>query len=65
MKYRRGRVPTGLLTPIYICAALLSYTYSRIMVRVSQKATHAIRRDLFAKMQNLPLSYFDSIISSI
>ena len=45
---------------IYICAALLSYTYSRIMVRVSQKDTHAIRRDLFAKMQNLPLSYFDT-----
>ena len=45
---------------IYICAALLSYTYSRIMVHVSQKATHAIRRDLFAKMQGLPLSYFDT-----
>ena len=45
---------------IYICAALLSYTYSRIMVHVAQKATHAIRRDLFAKMQDLPLSYFDT-----
>ena len=45
---------------IYICAALLSYTYSRIMVHVAQKSTHAIRRDLFAKMQQLPLSYFDT-----
>ena len=45
---------------IYICAALLSYTYSRVMVHVAQKATHSIRRDLFAKMQDLPLSYFDT-----
>ena len=44
---------------IYICAALLSYTYSRVMVHVAQKATHSIRRDLFAKMQDLPLSYFE------
>ena len=30
------------------------------MVHVSQKTTHAIRQDLFAKMQKLPLSYFDT-----
>ena len=49
-----------LMACIYICAALLSYTYSRIMVHVAQKATHAIRRDLFARMQGLSLSYFDT-----
>ena len=49
-----------LMGVIYVCAALLSYTYSRIMVHVSQKATHAIRRDLFSRMQGLPLSYFDT-----
>ena len=49
-----------LMACVYLCAALLSYTYSRIMVHVSQKATHAIRRDLFTKMQGLPLSYFDT-----
>mgnify|MGYP002508400417 CR=1 FL=1 len=27
---------------------------------MAQKATHAIRRDLFAKMQDLPLSHFDT-----
>ena len=50
----------ALMAGIYISAALLSYTYSRIMVHVSQKATHAIRKDLFAKMQDLSLSYFDT-----
>ena len=45
---------------VYLCAAVLSYTYSRIMVHVSQKTTHAIRQDLFSKMQSLPLRYFDT-----
>ena len=49
-----------LMACVYLCAALFSYTYSRIMVHVSQKTTHAIRQDLFARMQGLPLSYFDT-----
>jgi len=49
-----------LMACVYICAALFSFTYSRLMVHVSQRTTHAIRRDLFASMQKLPLSYFDS-----
>ena len=58
--YARLARTLALMACIYISAALLSYTYSRIMVHVSQKATHAIRKDLFAKMQQLPLSYFDT-----
>ena len=50
----------AVLAGIYVCAALLSYTYARIMVHVSQRTTHAIRQDLFAKMQRMPLSYFDT-----
>ena len=50
----------AVLAGIYVCAALLSYTYARIMVHVSQRTTHAIRQDLFTKMQGLPLSYFDT-----
>ena len=45
---------------IYIAAAGFSFAYSRIMVHVSQKTSYALRRDLFAKMQTLPLSYFDT-----
>ncbi len=58
--YPRLARTLAMMAGIYACAALLSYSYSRIMVRVSQKATHAIRRDLFAKMQQLPLNYFDT-----
>ena len=49
-----------LMALVYITGALLSFTYARIMVRVSQRTTHAIRQDLFVKMQRLPLSYFDT-----
>ena len=58
--YPRLERMLAVLAGIYVCAALLSYTYARIMVHVSQRTTHAIRQDLFAKMQRLPLSYFDT-----
>jgi len=49
----------AVMAGVYVVGALCSYTYARIMVRVSQSTTQAIRRDLFEKMQELPLSYFD------
>lgn len=49
-----------LLGSIYLLGALASYGYARIMVHVSQKTVSQIRRDLFYKMQSLPLRYFDS-----
>ena len=49
-----------LLAAVYIAGALCSYIYARIMVRISQSTTETIRRDLFSKMQDLPLSYFDA-----
>ena len=45
---------------VYLTGAALSFGYARIMVRVSQRTTHAIRQELFSKMQRLPLSYFDT-----
>ncbi len=48
-----------LMGVLYAAAAACSFGYSRIMVHVSQKAVYAIRRDLFNKMQALPISYFD------
>lgn len=39
--------------------ALCSFAYSRIMVHISQKTVYTIRKDLFEKMQSLPIRYFD------
>ncbi len=49
-----------LLGGAFALSALCSFAYSRIMVHISQNTVAAIRRDLFSKMQELPLRYFDS-----
>ena len=48
------------LVLVFVLSALCSYVYSRIMVRVSQRTVAALRQDLFDKLQELPLRYFDT-----
>ena len=45
---------------LYLLNAVMSYGYSRIMVRISQKTVAQLRQDLFNKMQTLPLRYYDT-----
>ena len=45
---------------IYTAGVLSALGYSQIMVRAAQHVVSDIRRDLFAHIQTLPLSYFDS-----
>lgn len=45
---------------IYAAGVLSALGYSQIMVRAAQHVVSDIRRDLFAHIQTLPLSYFDS-----
>lgn len=44
---------------VYLLGAVCSFGYARIMVYVSQNTVAKIRSDLFARMQALPLRYFD------
>ena len=48
-----------LLGSIFAIGACASYGYARIMVHISQNTIRDIRRDLFNKMQDLPIKYFD------
>ena len=48
---------------VFVLSALCSYVYARIMVRVSQRTVAALRQDLFDKLQELPLRYFDTHLS--
>ncbi len=50
----------ALLFGCFALSALCSYTYSRIMVRISQKTVAKLRQDLFDKLQELPIGYFDT-----
>ena len=45
---------------IYICGAASAWGYTQTMVRAAQKVLYDIRRDLFAHLQTLPLSFFDT-----
>ena len=45
---------------VYIVGAACSFGYARIMVHISQNTVARIRAELFDKMQELPLKYFDA-----
>lgn len=45
---------------MYLCGALATLGYNRLMVRTSQKVIREIRSDLFSHTQKLPLKYFDA-----
>ncbi|MCQ2969191.1 MAG: ABC transporter ATP-binding protein/permease [Clostridium sp.] len=49
----------ALLGAIFLGGACSAYGYARIMVYISQNTIRDIRRDLFNKMQELPIKYFD------
>ena len=48
------------LLSTYIVGVLATFLQYRLMVGVSQSAVERIRRDLFAKLQKLPVRYFDT-----
>ncbi len=48
-----------LLGLLYLVSVLAQYLQGRLMLQVSQKTLGRMRKDLFEKMQSLPVSYFD------
>lgn len=48
------------LALFFIAGALMTYTYNRIMVNVSQGTMKKIRIDVFTHMESLPIKYFDT-----
>ena len=45
---------------MYLCGAMATLFYNRLMVKTSQKVIQEIREDLFNHTQKLPLKYFDA-----
>ena len=44
---------------MYLLSSLCSFAYARIMVHVAQRTVAALRQDLFNRLQQLPVSYYD------
>ena len=45
---------------MYLVATLSTFIQNRLMVSIAQKTSAEIRKDLYEKMQHLPLKYFDT-----
>ena len=50
----------AIMALVYVLGAVCSYGYSRIMVQIAQTTMANIRADLFSRMQDLPLKFFDT-----
>ena len=48
-----------LMGGLFALSSLCSYAYARIMVHVAQHTVAALRQDLFDRLQQLPISYYD------
>ena len=49
----------GMMIIFYLLSSLLSYILSVQMTKISQSVTYKMRKDLFAKLNAVPISYFD------
>ncbi len=45
---------------VYLCGAVAAYTYSKLMVKLSNHTLNRVRNDLFGSMEDLPIRYFDT-----
>ncbi len=44
----------------YVISAILSYVLSVVMIRLSQRITYKMRKQVFEKLTTLPVNYFDT-----
>lgn len=50
----------GLMVLFYLVSSVLSYLLSVLMVRLSQKIVYQMRKELFEKLVELPIRFFDN-----
>ncbi|MDE6614837.1 MAG: ABC transporter ATP-binding protein [Clostridia bacterium] len=50
----------SLMAGIYVVGLICSFVYNRLMAYVTQGFLYHLRRDMFERMQSLPIKYFDT-----
>lgn len=50
----------AVMAVVYLVGVFFTWMQSRLMIGISQRALQKLRNDLFAKMQKLPVRFFDS-----
>ncbi len=48
-----------LMASIYLVGIISIYTYNRLMMNISLNVLNSLRKEVFSKMQRLPISFFD------
>lgn len=49
-----------LMAGVYLLSSAIAWLQARLMTVVAQRTVHRLRQDIFAKLQRLPLKFFDS-----
>ncbi len=50
----------GLMVLFYLVSSLLSYILSVLMIHISRKVVYRMRKDVFHRLMDLPVGYFDT-----
>ena len=50
----------SLMGGIYLIGVLATFLYTQLMIKVANGTLNAVRTDLFNRLQDLPISYFDT-----
>ncbi len=50
----------GLMVVFYLLSSLLSYALAVLMINISRKVVYQMRHDVFHKLMELPVGYFDT-----
>ncbi len=48
-----------LMVVLYVASSILSYALARLMIVISRRVVNTMRRDVFNKLTELPVGYFD------
>ena len=50
----------GLMVVFYVVSSVLSYILSVLMIQISRKVVYQMRKDVFNRLMELPVGYFDT-----
>lgn len=60
VKFEKLPLYISLMVLFYIISGILSYLLTKLMINTSRKITFRMRKDIFDKLQTLPVGYFDT-----
>jgi len=59
VEFQRVFYYAGLMVLFYIFSSVLSYLLAVLMIHISRKVVYRMRKDVFHKLMDLPVGYFD------